>query len=91
MATANFECKSCRVIKELTQALLEYCSDFAHRGANYYHGRFRFMGARSDGLERNLNGLWMVPIKLAKSLVDLRHQNVIPLVNDVGWNRHVRI
>lgn len=91
MAAADLQGETSRAVKQIPNLLSQNGTHFADRGADDENSGLSLLRAGADRLERNLDRLWMLTVKVAESLVDLRHNNCVPLLNCIRSQRHLGV
>lgn len=71
-------------IEQIAKPLLQNGSDLSNRRTDNQDCGLRLLRAWTDRFERDLNRLGVLPIKVPQSVVDLGHEDGVPLVHDFG-------
>ncbi len=91
LAAADFQREAAGAVEHGTEFLLQYRSHFADRGTHHEDGGCRLLCRLAYRFQGNLDRFGILAVEVAECVVDLRHENFVPLLNRLRWERHMGI
>lgn len=91
MSTANFESEAVASIEKITKPLLKNSPDLSNRCTHNKDCGLSLLRAWAYRLKRDLDRFGVLAVEVTKSVVDLGHKDLVPLLHDFWRQRHMGI